>query len=251
MPAKKSQSKSDKEKKPKKQAKKSTAKKAPKKTPKKVSKKVAKKKSVSKKTRQSIKDAAEQIPSLIIEHIEYTAPPKKPPQPRPPAQKPKAPKPDSYVVIQKKKKVMWISVSVFMVIIIALWGITIKSTVYTITHVKGSDEVLLDNAKKDFATVLASISDDDKKQEDVQEEEKKEKEVVEKETVDEENKKEQEEQSTTAFAARFAEKLFDAIHTSSSTAITSSTPEQTETFPKAKDSTQEELLVHTTSTPKQ
>ncbi|MBH41363.1 MAG: hypothetical protein CL685_01470 [Candidatus Magasanikbacteria bacterium] len=245
MPAKKSQSKNDKEKKPKKQAKKSTAKKATKKAPKKVAKKVAKKKSVSKKTRQSIKDAAEQIPSLIIEHIEHTAPPKQPPQSRPPAQKPKTPKSDSYVVIQKKKRVMWISVSVFMVIIIALWGITIKSTVYTITHVKGSDEVLLENAKKDFATVLASINEDDKKQEDIQEEEKKEKET----TTTEETKAE--EQDTTGFVTRFAEKLFDAIHTSSSTAITSSTPEQTDTFPKAKDSTQEELLVHTTSTPKQ
>ena len=247
MPVKKSQSKSDAEKKPKKkpkkQAKKSVAKKA--------AQKVPKKKLVSKKTRQSIKDAAEQIPSLIIEHIEYTAPPKKPPQPRPPAQKPKAPKPDSYVTIKKKKKVMWISVSVFMVIIIALWGITIKSTVYSITHTEGSDEKLLDSAKKDFATILASINEDDKKPKDTQEEEKKEKEMVEKEKVDEENKKEQEDHSTNAFAARFAEKLFDAIHTSSSTAITSSTPEQTEIFPKAKDSTQKELLEQTTSTPKQ
>lgn len=62
---------------------------------------------------------------------------------------------------RRKQVVLWAGVLSFTALIFVLWFVNARAMLYDVKHTKSVDGKILNDASKDFATVLKSLSDSD------------------------------------------------------------------------------------------
>ncbi len=119
-----------------------------------------KKKPVSSKKRKEIRDAANSIPGLIIEHVSFEKN-----EPGPSDQK-NTKSPHKYMLSnekrlehQKKRLTVFIGVGVVVLALVALWVVNVRTFFFDTKHTLSNEEQLIDKIKKNFDNTVGLVSE--------------------------------------------------------------------------------------------
>jgi len=115
---------------------------------------------ISKQQRKDIKQAANSLPSFIIERVPFAVESPKPPVERKemeiPQPKKKELNPSAYnsQFEQQKRKLLWFVVGTIMIFIVSLWVVNVRTQVTDAGFNFGSEEKLWQAAKEDFQSMV-------------------------------------------------------------------------------------------------